>query len=94
MYKESSWNLKDLLKSHEGKEFDSVLADLDSKVKKVESSKSKLTNNISSEKVLQIIKDIEEVEKFVQDLVLIHICGSLLIQSLRMQELCRIRLVS
>ncbi|MEK6956009.1 MAG: M3 family oligoendopeptidase [Nanoarchaeota archaeon] len=63
VYNESSWNLKDLLKSHEGKEFDSVLADLENKVKKVESSKSKLTNNISSEKVLQIIKDIEEVEK-------------------------------
>ena len=34
VYKESFWNLKDLLESHEGKEFDVVLADLEKKVKK------------------------------------------------------------
>ena len=46
VYNESEWNLKDLLKSHEGKEFDSVLADLEKKVKKVESWKSKLNNDL------------------------------------------------
>ncbi|HIH26296.1 M3 family oligoendopeptidase [Candidatus Woesearchaeota archaeon] len=63
VYKESFWNLKDLLESHEGKEFDVVLADLEKKVKKVESYKNVLNNDISSDKVLEIIKDIEEVEK-------------------------------
>ena len=62
VFKQEDWNLRDLLKAHKGKEFDLYLKNLDKDVKKFESYRKELKNNISPEKLLEIIKHGEDID--------------------------------
>jgi len=61
VYKEGRWDLKDLLPSHKGKEFDEILKDLEKDVKKFEGYRKILKPNISAEKVIEITKLLEKI---------------------------------
>src|SRR3989344_8664766 len=62
VYKQDIWNLKDLLKTHKGPEFENLLKLIDGDVKKFEKYREQLNPNISAEKVIEIIKFSERIE--------------------------------
>src|SRR3989344_1860197 len=62
VYKQDIWNLKDLLKTHKGPEFENLLKLIDGDVKKFEKYREQLNPNISAEKVIEIIKSSERIE--------------------------------
>ncbi len=58
---EGIWNLKDLLASHSGPEFENIISDLNSKVNAFEKKRSKLNNNISESEFNLMLKELEEI---------------------------------
>ena len=46
-YKQDKWNLKDLLKTHKGKDFDEILNKLKNDINKFESYRTQLNKNIT-----------------------------------------------
>src|SRR3989338_7257482 len=60
-YKQDKWNLKDLLKTHKGKDFDEILNKLKNDINKFESYRTQLNKNITREKFFEILKLSENI---------------------------------
>lgn len=63
MYKQGQWNLSELAVSHKTPQFTKQIINLESKVKKFEKLKAKLSPSMSSVEFFKIIKNIEEISE-------------------------------
>ena len=60
-YNQERWNLKGLLKTHKGSEFEKILKSIDEEVKIFEGYRKELCSDISAERVVEITKHMEKI---------------------------------
>ncbi len=63
------WNLKDLLPTHKGKEFDKIISDLKGKVEFFEKRRPSLKVDIPISDFNELIKDLEQIKEILSKLV-------------------------
>ena len=62
-FTQSAWQLDDLLSSHEGPEFEQILADLESLVVQVESWRERLSPDLAGDEFVELLGLLKSVRK-------------------------------
>lgn len=62
-FKQERWNLKGIFENHEGKEFEDFMKGLDENVAEFESYRKILSSDVTKEKFLEMLKNIERISE-------------------------------